>query len=124
MARNPTSCVPQVAHYVSPKSTYTPIFHRSHRHCTRYARAYYTSLLTNARDTAGLRLTIAQVPPVPFRDELVWVGSTGLVYTLPALRIAGLYAPANGEVSTVNFTVPESALWNHTGLIFTVHLAS
>ena len=51
-------------------------------------------------------------PPVAVRDELVWVGSTGRVYTLPAYRVAGLYAPANGEVSTPNFTVPSSEpLW-------------
>jgi hypothetical protein len=51
-------------------------------------------------------------PPVAVRDELVWVGSTGRVYTLPAYRVAGLYAPANGEVSTPNFTVPAAApLW-------------
>ena len=49
---------------------------------------------------------------MPYGDELVWVGSTGLVYTLPSYRIAGLYAPANGEVSTPSFVVPSGRpLW-------------
>merc|ERR1719198_742965 len=49
--------------------------------------------------------------PVPVADELVWVGSTGQVYTLPSLRVAGMYAPANGEFSTPPFTVPSTPLW-------------
>ena len=53
-------------------------------------------------------------PPVSFKDELlVWVGSTGKVYTLPSYRIAGVYAPANGEASTpVIASLPATkALW-------------
>ena len=44
--------------------------------------------------------------PVGYADSMVWVGSTGRVYTLPMHRIAGLYAPANGEISTPVFTMP------------------
>merc|ERR1712232_175259 len=49
--------------------------------------------------------------PVAFQDELAWVGSIGLVYTLPMFRIAGIYAPANGEFNTLQFEVPEQPLW-------------
>ena len=41
----------------------------------------------------------------------MWVGSTGAVFTLPLYRIAGIYAPANGEFNTPAFTVPSTALW-------------
>ena len=50
-------------------------------------------------------------PPVAVGDELLWVGSTGSVYTLPMFRIAGLYAPANAEFSTAAFTMPSEPLW-------------
>ena len=50
-------------------------------------------------------------PPVPHAEQLLWVGSTGSVYTLPMYRIAGIYAPANGEFSSPVLTVPTEPLW-------------
>ena len=50
-------------------------------------------------------------PPVAFNDTLLWVGSTGQVFTLPQFRIAGVYAPANGEFSTDVFTIPSTPMW-------------
>lgn len=49
--------------------------------------------------------------PVPYQDELVWVGSTGSVFTVPMYRIAGPYAPANGEFSTRTFLMPHEPMW-------------
>eukprot|EP00040_Diaphanoeca_grandis_P030981 m.184414 g.184414 ORF g.184414 m.184414 type:complete len:512 (+) comp32187_c0_seq2:119-1654(+) len=63
------------------------------------------------RTHAAPRDAFLMAPPVQFRDELVWVGSTGLVYTLPLYRIAGVYAPANGEFNTVAFTMPRAPMW-------------
>ena len=42
--------------------------------------------------------------PVVFEDQHVWVADTG-VYAVPLYRIAGVYAPANGEFSSRAFTV-------------------
>ena len=56
-------------------------------------------------------LQFLMAPPVAIGDELLWVGSTGSVYTLPMFRIAGLYAPANAEFSTAAFTMPSEPLW-------------
>jgi len=50
--------------------------------------------------------------PVVHNDQHVWVSDTG-VYALPLYRIAGMYAPANGEFSTHLFAVPAAGL---TGL--------
>jgi hypothetical protein len=47
--------------------------------------------------------------PAAFEGSMLWLGST--VYTLPMYRIAGLYAPANGEVTTVDFVAPAANLW-------------
>ena len=41
-------------------------------------------------------------PPMAFGGKYVWVGN-GDVYSLPAHRIAGLYAPANGAFTTNPF---------------------
>ena len=60
---------------------------------------------------ASSLLQFLMAPPVAVGDELLWVGSTGLVYTLPMFRIAGLYAPANAEFSTQEFTMPSEPLW-------------
>lgn len=43
--------------------------------------------------------------PVTLDAQHVWVGD-GTVYTLPEFRIAGLYAPANAEISTDAFAMP------------------
>ena len=43
-------------------------------------------------------------PPLTLDGQHVWVGD-GAVYTLPEYRIAGLYAPANGEISTPPFVL-------------------
>lgn len=41
---------------------------------------------------------------------MIWISD--VVYTLPALRLAGIYAPANGQFSTHVFTVPSSGpMW-------------
>ena len=51
--------------------------------------------------------------PVVFNQQHIWVSDTA-VYTLPMYRVAGVYAPANGEFSTKYFAVPEgglSGLW-------------
>lgn len=37
--------------------------------------------------------------PVVYNSMHIWVADTG-VYTLPLYRVAGIYAPANGEFST------------------------
>ena len=50
-------------------------------------------------------------PPVPFNDRLLWLGSTGSVYSLPMFRIAGIYAPANGEFNTGVFTYPAAGVF-------------
>jgi hypothetical protein len=50
-------------------------------------------------------------PPVVYNDSLLWVGSTGQVFSLPQLRIGGIYAPANGEFSTQAFRIPSTPLW-------------
>ena len=63
------------------------------------------------RTHAAPKDAFLMAPPVPHGDELVWVGSTGYVYTLPMYRVAGLYAPANGEFNTPVFTMPEGPLW-------------
>ena len=42
--------------------------------------------------------------PVVYNEQHVWVSDTG-VYTLPKYRVAGVYAPANGEFSTRLFTL-------------------
>ena len=49
----------------------------------------------------------------------MWVG-IGQVYTLPVGRIAGIYAPANGEFSTPPFALPEGASPARTGLTLNV----
>ena len=53
--------------------------------------------------------------PVPFRNLLLWVG-WGSVYTLPAERVSGIYAPANGEFSSPAFTMPSGATAVSSGL--------
>ena len=53
--------------------------------------------------------------PVPFRNLLLWVG-WGSIYTLPAERVAGIYAPANGEFSSPAFTMPSGATAVSSGL--------
>ena len=74
----------------------------------------------DASDVAGwrrpFRLTHAaphdaflMAQPVAHEGQLLWVGSTGDVYTLPSGRIAGLYAPANGEISSPAFAMPPGA---------------
>ena len=76
----------------------------------------------DAADTAAWRRPVRRThaaphdaflmaPPVPVGDQLLWVGSTGLVYTLPIYRISGIYAPANGEFSSQVLTVPDTPLW-------------
>lgn len=50
-------------------------------------------------------------PPVQFGDRLLWIGSTGSTYSLPSYRIAGLYAPANGEFNTPAFIYPATGLY-------------
>eukprot|EP01043_Picozoa_sp_COSAG02_P029919 COSAG02_NODE_1883_length_10535_cov_4.902070_10_plen_480_part_00 len=50
-------------------------------------------------------------PPVPFDDRLLWIGSTGSAYSLPSYRIAGMYAPANGEFNTPAFAYPATGLF-------------
>ena len=52
----------------------------------------------------------------PFhREQLLWVG-WGHVYTLPAERVSGIYAPANGEFSSPVFTMPNGAMAINSGL--------
>jgi hypothetical protein len=66
---------------------------------------------SHRRTHAAPRDAFLMAQPVGLGDELVWVGS-GVVYTLPMFRIAGIYAPANGEFSTSAFTVPAtSPVW-------------
>jgi len=48
--------------------------------------------------------------PVVFKDRHLWVSDTG-VYTLPLYRLAGVYAPVNGEFSTSPFPFPAAGLW-------------
>ena len=48
-------------------------------------------------------------------SQLLWVDA-GSVYTLPAERIAGIYAPANGEFSSPVFTMPDGATAVNSGL--------
>lgn len=65
---------------------------------------------SHRRTHATPRDAFLMAQPVGLGDELVWVGS-GRVYTLPMFRIAGIYAPANGEFSTAAFTVPAAPVW-------------
>ena len=51
-------------------------------------------------------------PPIAFGDDLLWIGSTGLTYSVPMYRIAGIYAPANGEFSTGAFDYPAGGTAN------------
>lgn len=46
--------------------------------------------------------------PVTLDGQHVWVGD-GSIFTLPEFRIAGLYAPANAEISTEPFVMPAAA---------------
>ena len=39
----------------------------------------------------------------------IWVADTG-VFQLPLYRLSGLYAPANGEVSTALFALPTAGI--------------
>jgi len=48
--------------------------------------------------------------PVLHQQHHLWVSDTA-VYTLPLYRIAGVYAPANGEFSSTSFPMPSSGLW-------------
>ena len=51
--------------------------------------------------------------PVVYNDMHLWVTDSG-VYTAPLYRLAGMYAPANGEFSTRVFPIPSGgvgALW-------------
>ena len=50
-------------------------------------------------------------PPIPFSDRLLWLGSTGVAYSLPLYQIAGIYAPANGEFNTGVFRYPAVGLY-------------
>ena len=50
-------------------------------------------------------------PPIPFRERLLWLGSTGVAYSLPLYQIAGIYAPANGEFNTGVFRYPATGLY-------------
>lgn len=50
-------------------------------------------------------------PPVPFNDRLLWIGSTGSVFSLPLYHIAGVYAPANAEFNTGVFSYPAVGLY-------------
>lgn len=61
---------------------------------------------------AAPRDAFLMAPPVPFLSDqvLLWVGS-GKIYTLPAYRIAGIFAPANGVFSTPEFTAPNEPIW-------------
>ena len=61
---------------------------------------------------------LAQVPhdvwlmsqPITFGERShLWVSDTA-VYELPMYRLAGVYAPANGEFSTRPFVVPTGGL--------------
>lgn len=63
------------------------------------------------RTHAAPRDAFLMAPPVAHGDELLWVGSVGSVFTLPLYRIAGIFAPANGEFSTPAFTVPKTPMW-------------
>ena len=65
---------------------------------------------SHRRTKAAPRDAFLMAQPVGYADSMLWVGSTGSVYTLPQFRIAGLYAPANGEISTQAFTMPTAPL--------------
>jgi|EP01049_Picozoa_sp_SAG25_P012304 hypothetical protein len=62
------------------------------------------------RTHAAPRDAFLMAPPVEHEEQMLWVGS-GTVYTLPSLRLAGIYAPANGEFSSLAFTMPAEPLW-------------
>jgi hypothetical protein len=75
-----------------------------------------------AVDTAGWRRpyrhthaaphdAFLMAPPVSFDDRLLWIGSTGSAYSLPSYRVAGIYAPANGEFNTKSFAYPAGGLY-------------
>lgn len=83
----------------------------------------------DAADTAGWRRpyrdthaapldAFLMAPPVAVGDELVWLGSTGLAYTLPMYRIAGIYAPANGEFNTDVFVAAASPVWVNAAAVW------
>merc|ERR1712066_104964 len=47
--------------------------------------------------------------PVVYNNRHIWVADTG-VYALPLYRISGIYAPANGEMSTRSFPLPPEGI--------------
>lgn len=75
----------------------------------------------DAADTSGWRRSLRgfkaaphdaflMAQPATYMDKHVWIGSTGLVYSLPLYRIAGLYTISNAEMSTAVLTLPSQPL--------------